>query len=157
MPRRAPRIDANQPEIVKSFRKLGCTVQHLHMVGDGCPDLETIPHNTRIPKQPINLLLPVSGHTHRVEPVKGSTVVLPLAKDGRPAETSLGDLENEKLELENEELENEELENEKLLLELKLENEKLLLLLELKLEHEKLDDEKLQLIHKHSYAKSPAE
>lgn len=39
MPRRAPRIDANQPEIVKSFRKLGCTVQHLHMVGDGCPDI----------------------------------------------------------------------------------------------------------------------
>jgi Holliday junction resolvase len=33
------RIDANQPEIVAALRKAGCTVQHLHAVGDGCPDL----------------------------------------------------------------------------------------------------------------------
>lgn len=39
MARRAARIDTNQPEIVKEFRKHGCTVQHLHMVGDGCPDI----------------------------------------------------------------------------------------------------------------------
>ena len=36
MPKRA---DANQPEIVKVFRDLGYTVQHLHMVGKGCPDI----------------------------------------------------------------------------------------------------------------------
>lgn len=33
------KIDANQPEVVKALRKAGCTVQHLHAVGAGCPDL----------------------------------------------------------------------------------------------------------------------
>lgn len=37
--RRAAKIDANQPEIVKALRQMGCTVQPLHTVGDGCPDL----------------------------------------------------------------------------------------------------------------------
>lgn len=36
---RAARIDANQPEIVKALRAAGCTVEHLHQVGRGCPDL----------------------------------------------------------------------------------------------------------------------
>jgi hypothetical protein len=33
------KIDANQPEIVKAFRQLGCKVLHLHTVGNGCADL----------------------------------------------------------------------------------------------------------------------
>jgi hypothetical protein len=37
--RRAAKIDANQPLIVKALRDAGCTVQHLHGVGQGCPDL----------------------------------------------------------------------------------------------------------------------
>ena len=38
--RRAARIDENQPELVKQLRSIpGCTVQPLHMVGKGCPDL----------------------------------------------------------------------------------------------------------------------
>lgn len=37
--RAAAKIDANQPKIVEAFRQLGCSVQHLHMVGSGCPDL----------------------------------------------------------------------------------------------------------------------
>ena len=37
--RRAAKVDANQAEIVKAFRGVGCSVQHLHAVGDGCPDL----------------------------------------------------------------------------------------------------------------------
>ena len=38
--RTAARVDANQPEIVKALRTIpGCTVQPLHMVGKGCPDL----------------------------------------------------------------------------------------------------------------------
>lgn len=37
--RRAAKIDQNQTEIVSALRKIGCTVQHLHAVGDGCPDL----------------------------------------------------------------------------------------------------------------------
>lgn len=37
--RRAAKTDANQPEIVKALRDIGCTVQHLHMVGQGAPDI----------------------------------------------------------------------------------------------------------------------
>lgn len=33
------KADANQPEIVKALRKAGASVQHLHAVGAGCPDL----------------------------------------------------------------------------------------------------------------------
>lgn len=33
------RVDNNQKEIVGAFRKLGCSVQHLHRVGEGVPDL----------------------------------------------------------------------------------------------------------------------
>lgn len=36
---RAAKIDANQPEITQAFRSMGCSVQHLHSVGQGCPDL----------------------------------------------------------------------------------------------------------------------
>ena len=39
MIRRAARIDANQPEIVRVLREAGATVQPLHTVGKGCPDL----------------------------------------------------------------------------------------------------------------------
>ena len=38
-PRAAYRVDANQPLIVQALRAVGATVQHLHTVGDGCPDL----------------------------------------------------------------------------------------------------------------------
>ena len=37
--RAAYRVDSNQPAIVRALRDIGATVQHLHMVGDGCPDL----------------------------------------------------------------------------------------------------------------------
>jgi hypothetical protein len=33
------RVDANQPEIVAALRQAGATVQHLHEVGRGCPDI----------------------------------------------------------------------------------------------------------------------
>ena len=33
------RVDANQPEIVQALRDIGATVQHLHEVGKGCPDI----------------------------------------------------------------------------------------------------------------------
>lgn len=36
---RAAKIDANQPEVVKALRACGVSVQHLHSVGAGCPDL----------------------------------------------------------------------------------------------------------------------
>ena len=37
--RRAAKVDANQSQIVQALRKAGATVQPLHMVGQGCPDL----------------------------------------------------------------------------------------------------------------------
>ena len=37
--RRAAKVDSNQTEIVEALRAIGATVQHLHMVGKGCPDL----------------------------------------------------------------------------------------------------------------------
>ncbi len=37
--RRAAKVDANHAEIVSAFRKFGCSVLPLHVVGGGCPDL----------------------------------------------------------------------------------------------------------------------
>lgn len=37
--RRAAKVDANQGEIVAAFREAGASVQPLHQVGNGCPDL----------------------------------------------------------------------------------------------------------------------
>ena len=37
--RTAAAVDANQPEIVQTFCDLHCSVQHLHKLGQGCPDL----------------------------------------------------------------------------------------------------------------------
>lgn len=36
---RAAKVDANQAEIVAALRKVGATVEPLHRVGGGCPDL----------------------------------------------------------------------------------------------------------------------
>jgi hypothetical protein len=37
--RRAAKVDQNQSEIVAALRQIGCSVQLLHSVGAGCPDL----------------------------------------------------------------------------------------------------------------------
>jgi hypothetical protein len=37
--RRAAKVDRNQAEIVRALRQAGASVQPLHMVGQGCPDL----------------------------------------------------------------------------------------------------------------------
>lgn len=37
--RRRAKVDRNQAEIVNALRQLGATVQPLHSVGQGCPDL----------------------------------------------------------------------------------------------------------------------
>ena len=37
--RTVAKVDANQAEIVDALRKAGCTVQLLHKVGGGCPDI----------------------------------------------------------------------------------------------------------------------
>lgn len=53
---RIARVDANQREIVKALRAMGVEVQHLHAVGEGCPDL----------------LCSVNGHTFLIEAKDGS-------------------------------------------------------------------------------------
>lgn len=35
----AKRVDANQPEIVEALRAVGASVQHIHEIGQGCPDI----------------------------------------------------------------------------------------------------------------------
>ncbi len=37
--RRAAKVDDNQKDIINALRAIGCTVQPLHAVGQGCPDL----------------------------------------------------------------------------------------------------------------------
>ena len=37
--RRAAKVDRNQPEIVAALRAIGASVQPLHTIGQGCPDL----------------------------------------------------------------------------------------------------------------------
>ena len=37
--RRRSKVDSNQPQIVNQIRAMGATVQHLHTVGQGCPDI----------------------------------------------------------------------------------------------------------------------
>lgn len=37
--RRAAKVDDNQTEIVEALRKAGASVQPLHAVGKGCPDI----------------------------------------------------------------------------------------------------------------------
>lgn len=39
MPRRAAKVDANQPEIVDGLRAIGCTVRSTAAIGRGFPDL----------------------------------------------------------------------------------------------------------------------
>lgn len=36
---RAAKVDANQRDVVQAFRSMGCSVQPLHTVGQGVPDL----------------------------------------------------------------------------------------------------------------------
>ena len=36
---RAARVDGTQPAIVERLRSIGVWVQHLHAIGQGCPDL----------------------------------------------------------------------------------------------------------------------
>ena len=37
--RRAAKVDANHAEIVSALRAIGCSVQSLAQVGQGCPDI----------------------------------------------------------------------------------------------------------------------
>lgn len=37
--RKVARIDANQRQIIQALRQAGATVQPIHQIGDGCPDL----------------------------------------------------------------------------------------------------------------------
>ena len=38
-PRLAARVDTNQAQIVAELRQCGVTIEHLHTIGQGCPDI----------------------------------------------------------------------------------------------------------------------
>ena len=42
------KVDSNQPEIIKTFRALGCSVCPLHFVGQGFPDLIVAKHGVNV-------------------------------------------------------------------------------------------------------------
>ena len=56
--RRAAKVDANQAEIVAALRGVGCSVQPLHAVGGGVPDL-------LVGKGGVNLLVEVKDGSKR--------------------------------------------------------------------------------------------
>jgi hypothetical protein len=45
--RRAPKVDANQAEVVAALRSVQAKVHHTHMVADGFPDLVVGHHETK--------------------------------------------------------------------------------------------------------------
>jgi hypothetical protein len=53
---RAYKVDANQKEIVAALRDEGFTVQHLHKVGEGCPDIVV---GNSVAGRPYNILLEI--------------------------------------------------------------------------------------------------
>jgi hypothetical protein len=62
---RAYRVDANQREIVAALRAEGYTVQHLHKVGEGCPDL-IVGHSNG--GRPYNVLLEIKEGDGKLTP-----------------------------------------------------------------------------------------
>ena len=61
----ASRVDSNQPEIVATLRGMGCSVQHLHAVGKGCPDL-------LVGLRGVNLLVEVKIETGHLNDIQGA-------------------------------------------------------------------------------------
>lgn len=62
---RAYRVDANQREIVAALREKGFTVQHLHKVGEGCPDI-IVGHSYG--GRPYNVLLEIKEGDGKLTP-----------------------------------------------------------------------------------------
>jgi Holliday junction resolvase len=60
---RAARVDRNQREIVAALRKAGASVEHLHAVGKGVPDL-LVGYKGR------NYLLEVKGERGKLTPAQ---------------------------------------------------------------------------------------
>lgn len=65
--RQASRTDANQAEIVDALRRVGATVQLLHTVGHGCPDL-LVGHFDATTGEARNYLLEVKTATGKLTP-----------------------------------------------------------------------------------------
>ena len=61
----ASRVDSNQPEIVATLRGMGCSVQHLHAVGKGVPDL-------LVGCRGVNLLVEVKVDANELNDLQGA-------------------------------------------------------------------------------------
>lgn len=67
MPKYA-KADGNQPLIVSALRRVGAQVQHLHSIGQGCPDIVVAFHGSwymaeiKDPNQP--------AHRHKLTPAE---------------------------------------------------------------------------------------
>ena len=83
---RAYRVDGNQKAIVAALRAEGFVVQHLHKVGEGCPDL-LIGHSVN--GRPYNVLLELKDKDGKLTPQqviwhagwRGQVAVVNNAKD----------------------------------------------------------------------------
>ena len=67
-------------------------------VVDGCLDLGSVADDPRVGQQSLHLLNPELGHRRRVEASEHLAELLPLTKDGEPAEPGLEPLQGELLE-----------------------------------------------------------
>lgn len=68
MPSRAKKRDRNSLEVIKEFRRLGCTVEDLGSVGKGVPDLLVgLPRRRDVPLAGIVVLAAMEGINLAVE------------------------------------------------------------------------------------------
>ena len=59
--KRKSRVDNNQRDIVLALRSCGASVQHLHQVGHGCPDI-------LVGFQGVNYLIEIKGKNGKLTP-----------------------------------------------------------------------------------------
>lgn len=84
---RTCRVDENQPEIVRHFRRLGASVQTLHTVGGGCPDLligyrgKNGVVEIKNPNQPPSKRCLTKGEAEWHDGWRGSVVVIETEQD----------------------------------------------------------------------------
>jgi hypothetical protein len=96
--RRFAKVDANQAEIVAALRAAGATVQPLHTIGQGCPDLlvgvggrsyvlevkdgRKVPSARKLTPDEVKWFAAWKGHAVVVESAKDALKAIGLAVEG---------------------------------------------------------------------------